>query len=216
VGLVCPDSEAIGLAKSLDSVVEEASYEYGRVSKDAELHGHDLVGGKRDWERLKPQLTERIAVYTDAMRAIGSSNVEILIRGVSRPGLERRYGKGVDPYSVVMTHMLERVDEYASKRDDLALIIADEVAVPDTYRQDLRMYQQRGTWGYRARVLTHIVDTLHFAPSSASRLLQAADLVAYMYQKVQRASGDGRAIRANEAIWAIVAPKVCHIHCWFP
>jgi hypothetical protein len=216
VGIVCPDIEAISLAKSLDSVVEEASYEYGGVSKEAELHGHDLVGGKHDWERLKPKLTERIAIYMSAMQAIAEHDVPIVIRGVDRAGLARRYGKSTDPYSVVMTHLLERIDEYAAERGDLALMIADEVAVPESYRQDLRRYQEHGTWGYRARVLTRVVDTLHFAPSSASRLLQAADLVAYMYQKVKRGARDERATRANEAIWAIVAPKIRHMHCWHP
>lgn len=216
VGLLCPDSEATSLTRALDSVVENASVEYGGVSMTAELHGYDLVAGKRDWARLKTRLTERIAVYKSAAEAIGSHEVSIIVRGVDTGRLARRYGKDTDPYSVVMTHLLERVDEYASGQDELALMIADEVAVPHTYREDLRRYKESGTWGYRARVLTRIVDTLHFAPSSASRLLQGADLIAYMYQKIKRGASDERAASLNEEIWAMVAPRLHHAHCWYP
>jgi hypothetical protein len=55
-------------------------------------------------------------------------------------------------------------------------MIADETTQNDErkHREDLRLYRESGTVGYRGHRLNRIVGTLHFAPSSASRLVQAA------------------------------------------
>jgi hypothetical protein len=52
-------------------------------------------------------------------------------------------------------------------------VIAVDRALKDVYRADIADYQTYGTWGWRAQKLDRIVDTLHFAPSKFSRLLQS-------------------------------------------
>jgi hypothetical protein len=67
-------------------------------------------------------------------------------------------------------------------------------------------------------VITQIVDTIHFAPSTASRLVQAIDLIAFLYHriKVTSADADPREIRANIRLWQRVEPRVLHVNCWSP
>ena len=72
---------------------------------------------------------------------------------------------------MVLQHLLERVDEYVTSVGEYALVIADEVDAQAKHRADLSTYREVGTLGYRHRKLTRIVDTLHFAPSNASRLV---------------------------------------------
>ncbi len=87
----------------------------------------------------------------------------------------------------------------------------------DQYRRALWYSQRFATSGYRARKLTRIVDTLHFAPSQSSRLVQAADLIAYMHARVAaRVDKDPRALRANAVLWNRIAGNVTHSHCWHP
>jgi len=86
---------------------------------------------------------------------------------------------GVEP----LQHLLERVDECATGLGDYALVIADEVDGQARHRADLSSYREVGTTGYRHRKLTRIVDTLHFAPSHASRLVQAADVITFLYRR---------------------------------
>ncbi|BAL85333.1 hypothetical protein AMIS_1130 [Actinoplanes missouriensis 431] len=89
--------------------------------------------------------------------------------------------------------------------------------VPVRARADLHGYLRYGTHGYRGRRLTRIVDTMHFAPSSASRLVQAIDLVVFLYRRIQtHTESDSRATRANAALWDRIAPKISHQHCWYP
>lgn len=218
--LLVPDSEARSLTKALDDVVEKASSSYGSrvVRSEAELHGYDLVNAKADWVGLASQVRSRIGIYNEAMQAIADHDVRVIVRSVDIPGLDARHPNGHDhPHSVVLTHLIERVDEYAEKVDDRALLIADEVDGQADYRRDLWNYQRLWTWGYRSRQITRVVDTLHFAPSTSSRLVQAADLVTFMARRIAvHPETDPRAARANQALWERIGPRVIHNGCWYP
>lgn len=221
-GLLVPDREAVSLTKALDDVVAQLAANFDELPSTAELHGHDIFQAKNDWEKLGPKLRARIGAYDKAMRAIGEHDVKIILRGVMSKLLVERYGdRAYHPHSVVLTHLLERVDSYAESLGEYALVIADEPGQEDQqpeYRADLRLYRQVGTWGYRARKIERVVDTLHFAPSSASRLVQAADLIAFLHHRMVTTgpNADPRAVRANEKIWAHVADRVWHSFCWAP
>ncbi|MEN3616101.1 hypothetical protein AAH979_42375 [Plantactinospora sp. ZYX-F-223] len=87
-------------------------------------------------------------------------------------------------------------------------MIADEVDHPARHRADLTRYLVAGTGGYRSRRLTRIVDTLHFAPSHASRLVQGAELVTFLFRRMQTAAVDPREAATNERLWSSVQPRV--------
>jgi len=215
--LMVPDAQARSLIAALDKVVEDAAWDYS-VSTEAELHAHDIFAGKGDWQRMAQMIRARIGVYNKAIQAIADHGVTVIIRSVNVPGLDRRYPSGHDhPHSVVLTHLIERVDEYAACVGERTLLIADEVNGQNDYRRDLWLYQRSHTWGYRARQINHVVDTIHFAPSSSSRLVQAADLVAFLARRIEaHAETDERAKKANEALWARIEPRIHHQWCWWP
>ena len=79
-------------------------------------------------------------------------------------------------------------------------------------------FQDVGTWGYRHRRIQRVVDTLHFAPSSESRLLQAVDLIAFLYHRIAttKSGTDMRQVRANRTLWARIDQKVWHRYLWRP
>jgi hypothetical protein len=215
--VVCPETEVQALTDGLDAVVAKAAAGYHDVSSRAELHGHSLFHGKDDWLPLAVMPRARIGVYADALDAIAERNVDIFIRGVDRKRLVERYVYPDHPHSVVLMHLLERLDEYAAGEQELVLVIADEVDRADEYRRNLWGFQRASTTGYRSRQLTRILDTIHFAPSNASRLVQAADLVAYLHCRIHSgAERDKRAKRANDALWERLAGRLNHVHCWYP
>jgi hypothetical protein len=214
--LLCPEDVLRPLTEALDAVVDKAATAYG-TAPNAELHGHALFHGKDDWSGLSTMPRARIGMYNAAFAAIASFDVEIFIRGVDITGLNRRYLHPEHPHAVVLSHLLERIDERAAAVDQWALVIADEVDGADEHRRNLWRSQRFATRGYRARQLGQIVDTIHFAPSKASRLVQAADLIAYLYGRIQaRLDTDPRAQRANAVLWDRLALHLVHCHCWHP
>ncbi|XVU26266.1 DUF3800 domain-containing protein [Actinoplanes sp. CA-054009] len=203
--MLCDGSGAQALTSALDAVVASAVKDFG-VPEDAELHGYELFNGKGWWKGIP--VRARIAVYNKAFAAISEHCTALVLRGMNVAGQRRRYVAPHPPHQVVLRHLLERIDECAEQHDQYVLVIADEVGEQSKHRADLH--------GRRWR-LPRIVDTIHFAPSSASRLVQAIDLVVFLYRRTQtHTETDERAARANAALWARVAPKVSHQHCWYP
>lgn len=214
--LLCPGREAISLTGALDTVVAEAHTAHG-VAPQAELHGHDLFQGKGDWALLAKMPRARIGVYNQAFQAVGDHDVKIIICGVNSRRLRERYTTLDDPHALVLANLLGRVDEYVTRRDEYALVIADEVPHQGQYRVDLSQYKRDGIWGAKTRRLTRIVDTLHFAPSSESRLVQAADLIVYLHRRIAtEVAPDERSKRANNSIWARIGPRIMNVSCWNP
>lgn len=211
------------LHNALDSVVRKAADNYP-VDHHAELHGHALVQARDDWHRMgnkgSNMVRARIGVYADAMKAIGSHDVQVIVQGLDLRAYRAHRNSGEDfppPHQVVLRHLLEQICDHVEARDDLALVIADEIDGADDHRRRFRDYQAVGTGGSISSTLPCIVDTIHFAPSEASRLLQAADLIAYLHRRlVSGQDGDSRARRANEKLWSFIAPRVEHQHCWVP
>jgi hypothetical protein len=216
--LVVPDSAATSLVQALDKIVVDASWAYPGLDHRAELHGYDLVSGKRAWAPLKKDVRSRLGVYNAAIQALADHHAAVIVRGVDRERLTVRYGGRADSaHSVVLTHLIERLDGYGVARGENVLIIADEVDGQGEYRQALLTYQQGSTWGYRAQKITRVIDTIHFAPSHASRLVQGADLVAYLYRRrATKVESDARAERAWAATKERIIACQVHFHCWHP
>jgi hypothetical protein len=163
--LVCPETTLIPVTNGIDEAYRKGPYP---TPAQTELHGHDLFHGEKDFERLHPYPRRRIKWYADALQAVGDEpTVRIFIRGVNRPRLVQRYGDFAHhPHEVVLSHLLERIDEYAAKIGQPLLVIADEHQDAKNHRASLWEYQRSGTWGYRARKLRQVVDTIHYSPLS--------------------------------------------------
>lgn len=215
-GLVCAESSLNPLAADLDEVVRQASENFG-VSPVAELHGHDLLHGTGDWKPMHDMIRARVGVYGAAIEVIASYPVAVFVRGVDRQRLEERYVRPEHPHSVCLAHLFERIDEYAEGRDEFVLTIADQVDRADEYRKNLKDFREHGTGGWRSRRLVRFVDTIYFVPSSASRLVQAVDMLAYLHCRRQTDAGrDVRAVRTNRRLWALIVHRTRDVGCWLP
>jgi hypothetical protein len=97
----------------------------------------------------------------------------------------------------------------------VALVIADERARADRYREEVGYYRRYGTSGWKATKLDRLVDTIHFAPSKFSRLLQAADLVSYTNAMQHKKHSNEATAAAWAQAWTIVQPAIREMTCWF-
>jgi hypothetical protein len=215
LGAVVVDARAARLIENgLDSLLRDYSGKFG-LSEHTELHGHPLFQGRDEWREVPTRV--RINIYRRAMAVVGSSGASIVLRGMDIERQQRRYLRPDPPHEVVLGHLLERVNAYAREHDLWALVLADEVHSQDRHRTNVRDFRSAGTPGYRSSTLPRLLDTIHFAPSHHSRLLQAADLVTFLHRRRRtHPAGDERAAAANEAIWSEVADAVAHCHCWTP
>lgn len=148
VALVVAEKHLRPLHRALDSVVAKAADRYP-VDRNAELHGHALVQARDDWQRMGNKghnmIRARIGVYGNAMKAIGAHDVRVIVRGLDlRAYRSRSAGDETDrpPHGIVLRHLLEQICEHVQVRDELALVIADEIDGADDHRRHFRDYQQ--------------------------------------------------------------------------
>lgn len=204
VGLVVESDQVGPLEAALEKVVAGA---FPDVSLGAELHGHPLLQGKDDWEPLHAQVDRRAAIYLAALRVIATHADRFYVRGVQVERFREKYTATYEPHLAAMSFLFELVDEYAARRGETYLSIADECSHQARVRSDLRGYRTHGTWGYKGRKITNAVDTIHFGPSDASRLLQAVDLVAYVWQRKRRhQERRADAQKLTDSLWDAIAP----------
>src|SRR5260370_38485431 len=90
----------------------------------------------------------RVGVFDDVIEAVAAQDVRAIARAMDVVGQRIRYQDPDPPYTVVLQHLLERVDECATSFGDYSLVIADEVDGQGQHRADLSSYRGGGTPGY--------------------------------------------------------------------
>ncbi|UZN03620.1 DUF3800 domain-containing protein [Cellulomonas sp. S1-8] len=215
LGAVVVDGAAASrIETGLDAIMRDYSGRFG-LAASTEMHGNPLFQGKEEWRNVPTRV--RINVYERAMEVVGGSGARVVLRGMNVRRQRERYVDPHPPHEVVLGHLLERVNDYAGSAGAHALVLADEVHTHERHRTNFRHFRAGGTPGYRSTVLRRLIDTIHFAPSNHSRLLQAADLVTFMHRRrCTHTEPDARAQAANDAIWSHVAPVISHELCWEP
>lgn len=194
------------LTDRLNALVRQASVDYG-VARTAEIHGYPLFHGKDDWRGVGARARAR--VHEQVIDIILDTDVTILLRSVLESRLRQRqrashYPVNFPAEQVCFQHILQRIDIVAKQHHCHALVIADERGDRERHRERFATYQTEGTPGvYMHTTLGALLDTVHFAPSHRSRMLQAADIVAFTYRRHQTVTeSDHRAQRIMDRLWS--------------
>ena len=112
-------------------------------------------------------------------------------------------------------HLAQRCHGLLSKGQTLALFV-DESPKQDDIRAHVREFKKNGTWSkIDRRPLKNILDTVYFAPSCESRLLQAADLVSYAHFRARMTPVTSKSHGAGKQAWGIVE-NLCDCNFWVP
>lgn len=202
--LVCPGDSIHTISTGLDAIVTDAVRKFG-VPDDAELHGYDLTSGTNHWSLMKPMMRARIGVYQDAINVIRT----VPEMAWFRAGLNERrlsWSEDNDPHDWALKFLLERLNRKAHAEDQYMLCICDDVQNRDVYRKKLQHYRVNGTGGASSSHLERIADTLHFAPSCHSRMVQAVDMVTYVLNKQRFPPENAKARVAWDGLWDVLEP----------
>jgi len=187
---------------------------------DFEFHGQDLFAGRGPFDGVEP--AKRIAVYDELLKGIEIAAAEVIIRGVEKPGLARRYRKPYHPHDIALMYTIESVERMARAHDCRVLLVADEAKeIEDGALRDLANYQEVGTaWG-RTEKIDRIVDTIHFVPSHRNGAIQVADCATFVAARLRKIHDglvkDNDSARAVEKLWEErVLPFVRTNEVWYP
>lgn len=166
-------------------IIRERTSELHGTPIDAEFHGHEIMSGRRPWKVLRGEHREAAGVYAAVLRASRAAGIEYVFRGVDVRRLNARYRYPRPPHTVVLGHLLERLDDFAKLRGrgEQIIIVADEIADQAEHQVQFEAYQRLGTDDYRSSRLTHISAPINFADSRWSPGLQVADMATYIHRR---------------------------------
>jgi hypothetical protein len=180
LGLLSTGEAVAAAEQELTQIVEQAMVD-GACVWEAELHGVEVFHQTGQW--AQSSIPQSIAVFDAALGVLAKYDIEVIARGADLPAFRKSYGDG-DPFIWIFSNLLERLDERLDARSDYGLVIADQ---QNEYRErlqsDLTHAKRQGTGGYRSSKLPRIVDTAHFVDSKRSRMIQLADMCAFVARR---------------------------------
>lgn len=185
-GVVAGEHAIKDLSAKLDDLMVGAARNHG-LSSNAEIHGSPLFQGKGVWSGLAPRV--RVWLFERIVDAILESDVALLLRGVhthrirEHQSLHDHTGRFSREH-VCFEYLLQTIDHLASAHNTHALVIADDRDDRDRHREQFAAYKGFGISDeHKSTSLTRLLDTVYFTPSHPSRLLQAADILAFTYHR---------------------------------
>lgn len=190
---------------------------FGIDTPDIEFHAHSMMTGRDGWEPVKGKARAAIAIYEYALRRIAELPVRMVIRGLDVERLNARYRYPYPPHRITLAHALEVVDDYAERRREMVTVIADEVQDQAEHIAQAARYQLTGTGGYLSRRLLQIEMPILFESSATSPGIQCADLIAYLYRRLDaHTETNPHALAAVERMWSTLQPIRHHVWRWDP
>ena len=188
---------------------------------DFEFHGKDLFAAEGYFSGRSPQ--ERIEIYDAVLGGIEAAEAEIVIRGVNKPHLRRRYAKPFHPHDIALMFTIESVERLARERGCRVLLVADEAKeIEDAALRDLANYQEVGTsWGWKTEQIERIVDTIHFVPSHRNPAIQLVDCATFVAARIRKIQAGlvegGRSAEAIKELWEErIVPFIWDNSIWHP
>jgi hypothetical protein len=182
-GLMLQDDVIHGLEEELRRLAHDCFGTY-ELTQQTEFHATDICTGNGCFRRWRiPE--RRLDVLKELARIIDKPE------GVSRVSVRldiSRIDRSVDHEAMAFMFLVEKVNDFARAKGTNALLIGDlehERVVSRSVR-NLAEFRQNGTRYAFGRRIENVLDTVHFAHSHHSRLLQLADAHMWFKQLLNR------------------------------
>jgi Protein of unknown function (DUF3800) len=172
------------LEAEMKSLAEECFGAGAGLTRETELHATDIASGSRNFKALRDP-AKRFAIIKRMLKIIDKPD------GVFRVAVRlevARIAESLEIEPLALMFLIEKTDAFAWGRQTLALLIGDldnEKAVNRAVKH-LAEYRADGTKYEYGRKIEHVIDTVHFAHSHHSRLLQLADAYMWIMQVLNR------------------------------
>lgn len=149
-----------------------------------EFHGRDIFHGKSSFKGMDSQL--RLEIFKELLAICASKEIFRFYIKI----IPANFVYPQEPDEVAFMYLVEQIDKFLVRSDSLGMLIGDmdEPKVGPTVAS-LSQYRDGGTYWAKGTKIDRLIDTVHFARSHHSRLIQLADVYLYARQ-FYRASYD--------------------------
>ena len=176
-GIAVPHELVPEIEDAINDVAEKA-FGSRLLSKESELHGIELCRGKgnfkgRDFDERMDLLDELLAIA--AREDICRISVRINPANITHAS--------DSPAEIAFMFFIECAESLFAEKNTLGMLFGDyDEPIIGTSVATLSQFRRGGTRWARAKDINHIIDTVHFAKSHHSRMIQLADIFLYCTQ----------------------------------
>ena len=188
-GLVVDEQQCENVSKRLDGIAKKVAKDYAKIWFEAgkdyrpfeaiEFHAVKLAQGKDYWHEVDRGYRIE-SVYKKVLQVLNEEQVKFFLNGINIPLLKKRYTNPHPERDLALAHLLCEVQK---QTEGHLLALADDHYTKKTSRLKIESIRHYSRSGYcRPGVtLQNYLDTVFFGDSLNSRLIQAADMVTYLY-----------------------------------
>lgn len=199
--IIASASQIQQITAAMDSIMEEFSQRFSSLTPDTEFHGSEMMNGHGPWEKVGTRA--KLAMFRKVFTAIHEAGARVFVEGIHHAQLHPVANARLSPRERAFSHLFEQINFYGTQ-DNLLQVIADEHHSAGTSRSNFSRYRMVGTYGYKPNHLMGIDPELRFVDSKGHRVLQASDMVTYIFNRLRTVEeSDERAAREKRKLWNI-------------
>ena len=193
-GITVRDTDAQEIEDRMNELAEK--YFGSKVlSKDTEFHAKDIAQGKGNCKTRKP--AERVEMLEGLLDILGEPSVSKIYARMT----PSKVHFPTDPERDTFMLFVEKIESFLKSRSDIGMLFGDydhKMISPSI--TNLSQYRIGRTSWALGRNISCLVDTVHFAHSHHSRLVQLADIYVYCTQYAKTPSSSYWRTRFYDAI----------------
>lgn len=200
--LIVNDQQADDIRESLDRMLGKHAATFPEFA-GVELHGSTMMrANERPWRSVP--LRVRFRIMEEVLDSVAQSGARVYIEGVDIVRqMSRGYPTITPARELAFSHLFERINDCCDWHEPKVQVVADEHHTAEISRSNFNRYRSAGTYGYRSSRLRNINSQISFIESHTDRVLQAADLVTYLYNRLMTVEeSDARAHRQKVQMWS--------------
>ncbi|QRZ61813.1 DUF3800 domain-containing protein [Rothia sp. ZJ932] len=199
--VIASASQVQQITAAMDSIMEEFSQRFSSLTPNTEFHGSEMMNGYGPWKKVA--IRAKLAMFRRVFTAIHEAGARVFVEGIHYAQLHPVANAHLSPRERAFSHLFEQINHYGTP-DNLLQVIADEHHSAETSRSNFSRYRTEGTYGYKPNRLEGINPELRFVDSQNHRLLQASDMVTYIFNRLRTVvESDKRAGLEKRKLWDI-------------
>ncbi len=186
-GLAIPYDLIPEIEASVNEVAEKA-FGTRLLTKESELHGIEICRGSGNFKGR--DFAERLDLLASLLAIIARDDISRIRVKINPNNITH---SGDHPSEIAFMFFVECAEALFKEKETLGMLFGDyDEPIIGTSVATLSEFRRGGTRWARAKDIGRIIDTVHFAKSHHSRMIQLADVFLYCSQFCQQ---------SNEAPW---------------
>ena len=178
LGGVCVEANSVPAIEEAMNEISNDVFGSRLLVRETEFHGQEICGGRGNFKG-RP-LDERISILARVLAIIAREDVKRIYVRIIPANITH---SPRPPDEIAFMYLIEQFDRFLGSEGSLGLMFGDydEPTIGSSVAS-LSQFRSGGTNWDRGREIGNIIDTVHFARSHHSRMIQLADIYLYSLQ----------------------------------